>query len=391
MTASLIDGGIPVSMELYPGNQNDPTQYKDFIPQLLFLLKTGSLVVMDQGGSAREILDDIRNYDFQYLTCVNMHAKDEEKLPQIRKSLIYVGMNTACYSHTFESSTRAIFYFFSIDSYAASVVRAEKAVAALDISRKKAQKAIKEQKPEKHIRITKSPFFTVTYENAKIVMTNDPWVQLDVSEELKKAVSPKSGWFKLECSFPMDPRLALVVYRHRVDIEHLISVLKSIMNLDPLRVWEGASIRGKVAVALNSGFMLSMLIRDMDPVKVVKKIDGKPTDVYRKHSEKTVLKELRRYEEVVTPYPWGGFHVTDIRDVGHYDDIVDVLDRYGRESPILVPDDIEWRHNSPSNWDDKRKNSEEKDRAIAQYLSEKVFPHFMTNRCSWKGIDPASP
>ena len=391
MTASLIDGGIPVSMELYPGNQNDPTQYKDFIPQLLFLLKTGSLVVMDQGGSAREILDDIRNYDFQYLTCVNMHAKDEEKLPQIRKSLIYVGMNTACYSHTFESSTRAIFYFFSIDSYAASVVRAEKAVAALDISRKKAQKAIKEQKPEKHIRITISPLLTAPYANATIVMTNAPWVQLDVSEELKKAVSPKSGWFKLECSFPMDPRLALVVYRHRVDIEHLISVLKSIMNLDPLRVWEGASIRGKVAVALNSGFMLSMLIRDMDPVKVVKKIDGKPTDVYRKHSEKTVLKELRRYEEVVTPYPWGGFHVTDIRDVGHYDDIVDVLDRYGRESPILVPDDIEWRHNSPSNWDDKRKNSEEKDRAIAQYLSEKVFPHFMTNRCSWKGIDPASP
>ena len=391
MTAALIDGSIPISMELYPGNENDPTQYKDFIPQLLFLLKTGSLIVMDQGGSARSILDEIQDYDCHYLTRVNIHTKDEEKLPKMRESMVYVGMNTACFMHTFESSSRTLYYYFSADSYAAALVRAEKSVATLEINRQKAQKAIKEQKPDKHIKVTKSPFFMVTYENAKIVMTNDPWVQLDKSEELRKAMSPKDGWFKLDCSFPMDPRLALVVYRHRVNIEHLISVLKSILNLDPLRVWKGASIRGKIVVSLITGFMLSMFIRDMKPIKVTKKIDGKPTDVPTRPSGKTVLKELRRYEGVVTPYVWGGFHVTDIRDVGHYDDIADVLDRYDREPPIVIPNDVEWRHDPPSHWDGRRKNSEDLAMSIAQSLSEKVFPQFMANRCSWKSIDPTSP
>lgn len=68
-------------MELHPGNENDPTQYKDFILQPLFLLKKVSLIVMDQGCSARSILDEIQDYDCQYLTRVNMHKLDEENLP----------------------------------------------------------------------------------------------------------------------------------------------------------------------------------------------------------------------------------------------------------------------------------------------------------------------
>lgn len=168
---------------------------------------------------------------------------------------------------------------FSTDSYAATIIRAEKSVATLEINRKKAQKVIMEQSPDKHIKVTKSPFFTVTYENAKVVMANDSWTQLDVSEEFKKAMSPKDGWFKLECSFLMDPHLALVVYCHKVDIEHLISVLKSILNLDPLRIWVGASTHGKLVVALITGFIMSMFIRDLKPDRVTKKIDGKPTEV----------------------------------------------------------------------------------------------------------------
>lgn len=391
MVASSIDGNIPISIELYPGNQNDPTQYKDFIPQLLFLLKAGSLVVMDQGGSSKAVLDEVRFYDCEYLTRMNLRNDDLEKISEGKASLIHVGLNAACLALTFESSGKTRYYYFSSDSYASALVRAEKAVAALELSRQKAQKVIEEQRPDKHIKVDRSPFFTITYENAKIVMTNDPWVQLDEGEELKKAISPKDGWFKLECSFPMDPRLALVVYRHRVNIEHTISVLKSVLNLNPMRVWSKGSSRGKLVIALISEFILSMFIRDLEPTKVIRRIDGKPVEVEAKPSGKTVMKELRRYEGMVTAYNWGGFHVTDIRDVGHYDGLVDVLDRYDREPAILIPDDVEWRHNPPSNWDGRRKNSKDLARSIAQSMSEKVFPQFMANRCSWKDIDPTSP
>lgn len=43
MTAIMVDGGIPISIEAYPGNQNDPQQYGDFIPQILFHLERESL------------------------------------------------------------------------------------------------------------------------------------------------------------------------------------------------------------------------------------------------------------------------------------------------------------------------------------------------------------
>lgn len=52
MLSSMILSGTPLSIEEYPGNLNDPQQYSDFIPQLMFLLGRGSLVVMDNGGSA---------------------------------------------------------------------------------------------------------------------------------------------------------------------------------------------------------------------------------------------------------------------------------------------------------------------------------------------------
>ena len=49
-----MDPRLPISIEMYPGNWNDPQQYQDFIPQLMFLLKEGSRIVMDAGGSSKD-------------------------------------------------------------------------------------------------------------------------------------------------------------------------------------------------------------------------------------------------------------------------------------------------------------------------------------------------
>ena len=391
MTASLIGSCIPVSIELYPGNVNDPTQYMDFIPQLLFHLKAESLIVMDNGGSGSKILDEIKSFDCEYLTRASMNKSNDTRIVDECDRMIYVGMNAACIKHTFGSSNRTTYLFFSADSYAASLSRAEKAVKSLEKDRIRAQNILTSGNPDSFIKIDDSPFFTVEYENAKFVMTRDPWIEMDVDSELKKAVAPRNGWFKLECSFEMDPRLALVVYRHRVDVEHMISVLKSVVNLDPLRVWSEGSTRGRLVIALVTDFILSMFIKDLEPRKEVRNIDGKPVETMMKPSGKTVIKELRRYEGLVTPYPWGGFNVAEIRDKGVCDDFVKLFDEYDKTGSIKIPENLVWRHNRPAQWDSKEKNSKNLAMSIAQHLSENIFPSFMARRCAWKTIDPSSP
>ncbi len=193
MVASLIESGIPVAIELYPGNLNDPPQYADFIPQLLFLLKRGSLVVMDNGGSAAKTLDRILEHGDHYLTRVRINQSDLDIIDGERDRLVYVGMNTACITHTFASSGRTIYLFFSSDSYAASIVRAERAIAEKEIKRRKAQKDLEDGDAKKLISLPNNPFYEVVVGDAKLVMTIDPWIELDPEKELKDAMSPRGG------------------------------------------------------------------------------------------------------------------------------------------------------------------------------------------------------
>ena len=44
----------------------------------MFLLKECSRIVMDAGGSSKELLDDIREKGMKYLTRVRMNASDEK-------------------------------------------------------------------------------------------------------------------------------------------------------------------------------------------------------------------------------------------------------------------------------------------------------------------------
>ena len=184
-------------------------------------------MVMNNGGSGTSTLDEIVGYGNAYLTRVRINASDKKTTREGLDRLVYVGMGTACIAHTFESSQRTTYLFFSVDSYAAGITRAEKAVKSLEKDCRKAQKVIERGDAEKLIRKPKCPFYEVEIEGAKIVMTNAPWVELDPDKELKDAIPTRNGWFKLECSFAMDPRLALVIYRHRVDIEYAILIFKN--------------------------------------------------------------------------------------------------------------------------------------------------------------------
>ncbi len=186
----------------------------------------------------------------------------------------------------------------------------------------------------------------------------------------------------------MDPRLAIVTYRHRVEEEHLISSLKSVINVDPLRVWAAGSTRGKLVLGLISQFLLSMLIHDMGPDVTIKVIDGKSVETRVKPTCKTVTKELRRYQGIVYSQDWGGFEIQEVFDGDILNNIVTVLERYASEPPIEVPSDLDWRADPPAQWGAEIKNCKDLAMSIAQCLSEKIFPEFMKGRSHWKDIDP---
>jgi hypothetical protein len=136
MVSSMILSGTPLSMESYPGNLNDPQQYNDFIPQLMYLLKPGSLVVMDNGGSNAKLLNEIVSWGNAYITRVKMNASDDNEIRDHPERMEYVGMNIICMTHTFESSGRTIYRFFSMDSYVPALTKAEKAVATEESDRR---------------------------------------------------------------------------------------------------------------------------------------------------------------------------------------------------------------------------------------------------------------
>ena len=390
MIATSMSLGMPVSVELYPGNQNDPTQYSDFIPQLMFLLKRGSMLVMDNGGSASEVLDDIVGSFNAYLTRVRINLSDEKAISEGKDRMLYIGLGAACIMRTFASSQRTTYLYFSVDSYAAGLCRAEKAVKTLEDERLKALKVIKEGNAEKLIRKPKNPFYEVEISGAKIVVTGDPWVEIDPDKKLKESIPTKNGWFKLECSFPMDPRLALIVYRHRVDIEYAISILKSTINMAPLRVWDECSTRGKLVLGMIVEFILFAAINDMEAEMKTKVIDGKPVSVPVKPSARTLVKELKRYEGVVKAYPWGSFHIDHVRDDDVLDPLLKVIDIYDSEGPLELPEGRLELTLPTAQWDDGRKNCKDLAMSIAQFFAETKFPEFMVGRRHWKDVDPAS-
>jgi len=383
MFASNVCTGIPITIESYPGNFNDPQQYRDFVPQLLYLLKTGSLVIMDNGGATASVINSILDHSDHYLTRVRTNDSDVATIDRDLEKMTYVGMGVGCIMHTFQSSGRTTYMYFSIDSYIASLGKAQKTLEKKEEDRLKAQSVLKNDDPMAVIKLPKSDYYVVEVQGAKLVMTKDPWMEIDPEKELKDAVPAKAGWFKLECSFPMDPRLALVAYRHRVDIEHLISSLKSVVNMDPLRVWNGDSIRGKLALGLITQFMLSVAIYDMEPSMEWKVIDGKSVKVPVKPSPETVVKELRRYRATVTRMDWGGYSINEQLDEGVIDALVDVLNRYAAEGPISIPDDLQWMTPPPAQWGRQEKNCKNLGMSIAQSLEKTIFSGYMEGRSRW--------
>ena len=100
-----------------------------------------------------------------------------------------------------------------------------------------------------------------------------PYSETEIERLVRERMGIKCGFFKLESDRQLTAKDALIKYRRRVGVEHLISSLKRITGIKPIRVWNEESVNGSMVLALLSEAAVAMarhcIPASEDPPEVV--------------------------------------------------------------------------------------------------------------------------
>ncbi|MCL2786393.1 MAG: transposase [Methanomassiliicoccaceae archaeon] len=274
MVAQLQRSKIPFFIRPYEGNTADVTQYRDSLPDIFDMIRTGSWIVMDNGGAAGDVLDSIVERGNKYLTRVRMNTSDDLRILENREEWEYVEDGTCCLSHTFTSSGRTTYIFFSVDNRRRSYNAAERRVRKMiDAARSYDDGKFK---ASDFVTVKKNVAADVNIEVS--VQTKFDYDDPDMFEWMVlETMGVRSGHFKLESSEQLTPSEALGKYRARSSVEHLIHSLKRVTGLKPLRVWKRSSIHGSMMLALFSEMAMAMARYELEPRTETKMKSGKMT------------------------------------------------------------------------------------------------------------------
>ena len=274
---------IPIYIRPFAGNVSDEEQYREAIPEITGLItnsgirgldeykkqgmelaslatlaKVGAVIIADNGAASAENIERARKLGGEMLTRVKMNKSDDRIIEERIHEFEYLEeFDVFCYRHTFDSSGRTNYLFYSQDLFNASL---SKAVKSID----RGVKAYREIQ-EKGMR--KSKFGTVRqipgFEAELVIRKKDGFdIGAYTDEYIHGAAMAKvgcrGGFFKLSSTAEMPPQEALRKYRQRALVEHTISSLKRISGIKPLRVWKDECIGGSMVLALLAEAALSM-------------------------------------------------------------------------------------------------------------------------------------
>jgi len=186
---------------------------------------------MDNGGAAEDILDSIVWSGNKHLTRLKMNSSGDLRISRDQDKWEYVEDGICCLPHTFVSSGRTTYLFFSADNLIRSHNAAERSVQGMvDATRSY----------EDGDFVTVKNNLAADVEIAKMCIQShfgydDP---KEIERMIKEKMGVCAGIFKLESSEQLTPSDALGKYRARASVEHLIHSLKRITGLKPLRVWK---------------------------------------------------------------------------------------------------------------------------------------------------------
>lgn len=288
--AELQTARIPIYGKTFKGNTSDEKQYRTVLPDIFEMLREGSWIVMDNGGASSDILDSIVNRGHKYLTRVKMNLTDDKHISESQGDFEYVEGGVCCLKHVFQSSGRTNYLFFSSDLYVKNAHTAERKVRDMVGVTKNYDNSGK---------VRKSDFITIKKNHCvdiNVSVTVQTKFGYDDEKEINRMIEdemgPRCGFFKLESSHELTPLEALRKYRKRVTVEHLISSLKRVTGIKPLRVWKKESIDGTLMLGLLSEAVIGMARFNMKSREEKKMIYGKITVIKTKPSGEYIVRSL---------------------------------------------------------------------------------------------------
>ena len=285
LTAELQKSKMPFFMRAYKGNTSDPEQYRDALPDIFSMIREGSWIIVDNGGASGDILDSIVKAGHRYLTRVKMNVSDDKRISDSDCEWEYVEDGVCCKRHTFDSSGRTTYLFFSMDNWYRTYHSASRSFDRM-------VEAVKTYE-DGHFR--KSDFVTIrrnVLADVEVKVSLQTKFAFDESERegiIREIMGTRAGIFKLESSEQLTPLEALDKYRARATVEHLIHSLKRVTGLKPLRVWSESSIRGSMMLALLSETAIAMARYEAEgKTKTVEELGRRRTVTEKPNTESIV-------------------------------------------------------------------------------------------------------
>jgi transposase len=288
LTAELQKSRIPFFMRAYKGNTSDPEQYRDALPDIFSVIREGSWIIVDNGGASGDILDSIVKSGHKYLTRVKMNASDDRRINDSECEWEYVEDGVCCKKHTFDSSGRTTYLFFSLDNWYRSYHSASRSF----------DRMVEAVKTYEGGHFRKSDFVTVkrnVLADIEVKVSLQTKFTFEESERegiIREIMGTRAGIFKLESSEQLTPSEALDKYRARATVEHLIHSLKRVTGLKPLRVWSESSIRGSMMLALLSETAIAMARYEMKGVERTENKRGRSKTVIEKPNTESIVWSL---------------------------------------------------------------------------------------------------
>ncbi len=301
MAGQLAQLGVPIYIKPYKGNTSDEAQYRDSIPEIAGLVSgkglhvldrlkaeklpdlkasedpkegdeeneeaekalaaiaavamLGATIVADNGAASDSNNSRAEACGFNTITRVKLNKTDDKHIRDCKSEFIQLGGGMMCYVHRFKNG-KTNYLFFS--------------KALFDLNRAKA-----ETRYEKNRKLREGLKSGEIKKSALVKVRKVPGVQVDVrvtvqneiapfsESERKKRIrqdilGPRCGFFKLRSDVYLPPEEVLKRYRKRAGIECLISSLKRITGIKPVRVWNDDSIAGSMMLALLCEAALAM-------------------------------------------------------------------------------------------------------------------------------------
>ena len=324
MVAQLASLGLPIYIKPYKGNTSDEEQYRDCVPELASLLSEGDLhsmdvmkeskksdsddedlfrsiaavamlgatIVADNGIASKANLDRVCDCGMNYVTLMSLNTSDDSAIIKHASSFEYLGDGMFCYTHIYAKSkkNRRTFLFLSRDKLVKGVYTARK---RLDKDLKLLDDAKKGNvRRSDYVKVRKVPWMTFDIRMG-VQDCFIPRNGMDKARIVRENMGLRCGFFKLETNMELTAEEALSIYRRRAGIEQLISSLKRITGIKPIRVWNKDSVDGAMVLALLGQAAIAMARHCMAGRKERKTNDvGKETVNTVKPSTESMVRSL---------------------------------------------------------------------------------------------------